>query len=638
MKQKNRFLSLFLFILLPVALLSGCNNTTFDGLVKDTRIHNVGSKAKMTSLLKDAQDESSSKYSGWAFDGGVNTPTAEGGGSQDRDYVDTNEQVEGVKEGDVVKTDGYQIYYAPRYHNVIRIIDVEDDYDVSVHDSIDLGDTYIESLYLLDDYLVVIGYTYENLGSSYRGEEYMSYCWWSPTGTVVVIDRQTNDVVYRLMLDSFFMDHRIIDDSIFLVSHKYVYYGEIDYEYRPSYEITKGGSTVSQYTDFDSIFYFDDTPAYGMNVMTGIKLDTNPENISYTSGAYLGASSYYKNMYVNATDLYLVESTYHYEDNSYYTTSTISQFALDIEHASSSFVAAIIVAGISLNQFSLDVYDGYLRLATTERRSSWSVIDSVFGWWSETTIVNHLFVLQVDQEKQSFELVGHLSENLGKPNEDIKSVRFDGESAYVVTFRLTDPLYIIDLSNPALPSIAGEITQEGFDTYQHVWGEGNLIGIGYDADNSGIITGMKISAYNVTAGEEESLETYNIFSYDYSGNSSWSYGFSEALYNHKALLVSVEKGYLGFAVQAYEYGYENTQYGREWYYRYHSYYYLFSIDFASEYVISEPVIIEHPLSEDYYIGVDRGVMVDDYLYTLSDYGVITYSLAEQAIVEPTLIF
>ncbi|NCA97448.1 MAG: hypothetical protein EOM77_04680 [Bacteroidia bacterium] len=637
MKQSKRFLSLFLFLFMPVALLSGCESVGFDGLVKDTRIHNVGSKAKMTSLLKDAQEENASRYGGWAFDGDVNTPTMEGSGSVERDYVDTNEQVEGVKEGDIVKTDGYQIFYAPRYHNVIRIVDVEDDYDVSLEETIELGDTYVESLYLLDDYLVVIGYTYENL-DYYQGEEYMSYCWWSPTGTVVVIDRQSHDVVYRLMLDSFFMDHRIIDDSIFLISHKYVYYGEVGAEYRPVYEVTKGGETVQQFTDFDSIFYFDDTPAYGMNVMTGIKLANEPQNIAYTSNAYLGASSYYKNMYVNASDLYLVESTYHYTDNSYYTTSTISQFALDIDNASSSYVAAIIVAGMSLNQFSLDVYDGYLRIATTERRSTWSVVDTLFGWFSETTITNHLFVLRVEEEAQSFDLVGHLSENLGKPNEDIKSVRFEGETAYIVTFRLTDPLYVIDLSNPALPVVAGEIIQKGFDTYQHLWGDGNLIGIGYDADSNGIITGMKISAYNVNVSEEEALQTYNIFSYDYSDTSSWSYGFSEALYNHKALLVSVEKGYLGFAVQAYEYGYDSTQYGREWYYRYHSYYYLFKIDFAAEDVISEPLIIEHPMSEDYYIGVDRGVMVEDCLYTISDYGIITYSLINESVVEPTLLF
>jgi hypothetical protein len=246
--------------------------------------------------------------------------------------------------------------------------------------------------------------------------------------------------------------------------------------------------------------------------------------------------------------------------------------------------------------------------------------------------------MRVDSANETFALVGHLSENLGKPGEDIKSVRFEQNTAYIVTFLQTDPLYIIDLSNPAAPSIAGEIEQEGFDLYQHVWGEGNLIGIGYDADTNGMVTGMKLSAYNVKSGEEETLQTYNLYTYENANDSSWTYGFSEALYNHKAMLVSVDRGYLGFSVQAYEYGSVDTESGRVWYSIYHSYYYLFSIDFTKDNPISDPVIIEHPTSVDYYVGVDRGVMIDDYLYTISDQRIITYSLLDQAIIEPPLLF
>ena len=194
-------------------------------------------------------------------------------------------------------------------------------------------------------------------------------------------------------------------------------------------------------------------------------------------------------------------------------------------------------------------------------------------------------------------------------------------------------------STASSPIIVGEILQPGFDTYQHVLGDNRLIGIGYNADENGFVTGMKISAYNVLSGEEETLQTYNIFSYDYSSGTSWSYGFSEALYNHKALLVSVERGYFGFAVQAYEYGYvESSGSGGSWYAIYHSYYYLFKIDFANEDPIADPIIIEHPSSNDYYVGVDRGLMIDDYVYTLSDQIVITYSLVDARILEPHLVF
>lgn len=637
MKMRSRWSSLLLLTLMPFALLSGCRGSGNDGLLNNTKIHSVESKSKMSALLKEAEEENSKSYGGIGFfDNGTNSPVAEDSGSGSRDYVDTNEQVEGVKEGDIVKTDGYDIFYAPRYHNVIRVVSVEDNYDVTLARTIELDNTYVESLYLLDKYLVVIGYTFdEELG--YGDEESMYYRWWSPTGTVVVIDRTTFEIAYRLITDSFFMDHRVIDNSVFLVSHKYLYLGDVDYEYRPMYKETREGVTDVEYLDYESMYYFDGSPAYGMNVLTGIKITDDADNIFYTADAYLGASASYKKMYVNASDMYLVESIYHYEENAYWTTSVISQFALDIDSASSSHVASGIILGISLNQFSVDVYDGYLRVATTERKASWTVLEFL-GWRSESTITNHLFILKVVKENEAFDLIGHLSEGLGKPNEEIKSVRFEGETAYIVTFLLTDPLYIIDLSNPAEPAIDGQIIQEGFDTYQHEWGVGNLIGIGYDADEFGSITGMKISAYNVVQGEEKTIQTYEILSYGYADDASWSYGYSEALYNHKALLISVPKGYLGFAVEAMEYGYQDEGMGREWYYRYHSYYYLFKIDFTKENPIAEPIIIQHPTSQDYYLGVDRGVMIDDYVYTLSDYGVITYSLTGGVVVEPPLLF
>jgi Beta propeller domain. len=120
---------------------------------------------------------------------------------------------------------------------------------------------------------------------------------------------------------------------------------------------------------------------------------------------------------------------------------------------------------------------------------------------------------------------------------------------------------------------------------------------------------------------------------------SWSYSYSEALWNHKALLVSVEDGLFGFPVQGYEYGYDSdaSPEGEQWYYLYHSYYYLFRIDFTKENPIPEPVVIEHPSSDNYYVNVDRAVMVEGYVYTLSDKEVIAYDLAANAIVESPLI-
>jgi uncharacterized secreted protein with C-terminal beta-propeller domain len=80
-----------------------------------------------------------------------------------------------------------------------------------------------------------------------------------------------------------------------------------------------------------------------------------------------------------------------------------------------------------------------------------------------------------------------MSEGLGKPNEEIKSFALKARP-HISSLSCLPILYIIDLSKPSEPTIAGQIVQEGFDTLQHEWGAGNLIGIGYDADQFGSIT------------------------------------------------------------------------------------------------------------------------------------------------------
>ena len=92
--------AMFLFLLLPIALLSGCEGHNFDGLIQQTNIHSVGSKAKMSSLLKDAADNSDFRTNGWGVGMEGDVATSEDAESDPRDYVDTNEQVEGVKEGE----------------------------------------------------------------------------------------------------------------------------------------------------------------------------------------------------------------------------------------------------------------------------------------------------------------------------------------------------------------------------------------------------------------------------------------------------------------------------------------------------------------------------------------------------------
>src|SRR5205807_2322356 len=115
-----------------------------------------------------------------------------------------------------------------------------------------------------------------------------------------------------------------------------------------------------------------------------------------------------------------------------------------------------------LNQFSMDEYQGHFRIATT--------IGEPWGGGSNPS-VNNLYVLD-----ESLKTVGSL-ENLA-PGERIYSTRFLGKRAYMVTFRNVDPLFAIDLADPAKPAVLGQLKIPGYSDYLHPYDENHLIGFG----------------------------------------------------------------------------------------------------------------------------------------------------------------
>lgn len=143
-------------------------------------------------------------------------------------------------------------------------------------------------------------------------------------------------------------------------------------------------------------------------------------------------------------------------------------------------VASGRVDGTLLNQYSLSEHDGDLRVATTKatRGSTQSMI----------TVLR--------RNGNTLGQVGHV-DGLGV-GERIYAVRYFGDTAYVVTFRQTDPLYTVDLSDPAAPKVTGELKITGYSAYLHGAGEGRLIGVGQEADTSGRTTGAQISLFDTT--------------------------------------------------------------------------------------------------------------------------------------------
>ena len=188
----------------------------------------------------------------------------------------------------------------------------------------------------------------------------------------------------------------------------------------------------------------------------------------------------------------------------------IHQFRLD-EGTGATYIASGEVEGRLLNQFAMSEYNGDLRVATTT--DNWGN----FGDQSESTV----FVLRPNGT--DLEQISSIS-GLGK-GEQIQAVRFIDDVGYVVTFRQVDPLYVIDLSDPANPVLDGELKIPGYSAYLHPVGDGLLLGVGQDATDEGRTTGTQLSLFDVSdPSNPQRISTLPIG------------GQSEVEWDHKAFL------------------------------------------------------------------------------------------------------
>lgn len=529
-----------------------------------------------------------------------------------RDFIDTNVQVEGVMEADIIKTDGYTIYYASRYQNKVRVVDILSDGKLDIRADIDLGNLYTDSLYLTETQLIIIGYVYEYFYvtpfeddfSFFRG--YASY-----TGSVQVYDRDTLELTYELKTNTNFYEHRLIGDALYLISNKYITKNDLV----PTYVETRNNHVDEFALSYDDIYYFDSIPAQYMTVVAVIDL------VDYTmnSEAFLG---YVNQIYASENAIYTTSIVYRHSEQSgwlnwgYTNAYThIVKYNIDSENKTFRYAANGQVKGYVNDPYWMDEYNDYFRIVTTETTWHNSIQQKD----------NRLFILKENPNEQVFTEVGSVLSGIGKPLEDIKSVRFNKEIVNIVTFRTIDPLYTIDLSDPENPVILPDpIEEPGYNTYMHVWNEDYyLIGLGLDEQNQ-----VKLSAYDTSENNPNTglpLETFNFPRIGDFGSTVFSY--SEALYNPKALMVDVEKGIFAFPVNSHRYVLDPV----DGYYRSHytSQYYVFFIDFNAEQIISDPIIITHR-EQTYYSGIDRGVYVSGnnftMIYTLSFSEVVAYNL------------
>ncbi|MDE0654199.1 MAG: beta-propeller domain-containing protein [bacterium] len=163
---------------------------------------------------------------------------------------------------------------------------------------------------------------------------------------------------------------------------------------------------------------------------------------------------------------------------------------------SAAYEASGSVAGHLLNQFALHERAGHLFVAATEGPP---------GRFGGT--VSRIVAL--GQRGDRLVEVGEVGD-LGR-GERIFAVRYIGDRAYVVTFRRVDPLYVVDLSDPARLAVLGELKIPGFSSYLHPIGDGLLVGVGRDVTEWGRDRGLKISLFDVAdASDPREIDTWTL--------------------------------------------------------------------------------------------------------------------------------
>ncbi len=449
-----------------------------------------------------------------AINGSVTTGTSSALGDH-ADFGVTNTQYFDVDEDDIIKNDGKYIYILSDW--TVKIVEAKTMKLVSNTDVYYNSTTGAEGMYLWGETLVVVGTDWDK----------------EPKSRLIIYDisdRKKPVKTNEFSQDGNYFSSRLVDGRVILLSQYSVYPEEIEiYNGYAKYEdiapeTETNGEIDTLSPQMISILPQDDNHSNTYVVMSTVDLES-PEFEPKTS-AILGNGA---EVYCTTNYLYIIANRYQYKENdgaiiSFSTSdvkTTIHRFTFENGVIEADGTGE--VEGRILNQFSLDERDGYIRIATTLTES------------------NQITVL--DKNLKQVAKIDGIA-----PGETIQSVRYIGKYGYVVTFRQTDPLFVIDFSDMKKPEIVGELKIPGFSSYLHPF-NGYLVGIGTDGDENGTVDALKISLFDISdPTKPQEIDRFIIKN-------------ANANANHKTVMDCSNRNILGFIYNEYEpmLGYMNTK-------------------------------------------------------------------------------
>ena len=523
-------------------------------------IEDLETSAETSEAASGAMNSGSDEYyySDEAKYGSADADLSESSKEGGKDYSTTNLQMEGVDESDIAKIDGSYIYTVEDKYIVITDIRDGKLEEVTRFLPKDCGaaDRVME-IYVDGDQLILVVQGYEtSLGESSKAgsdkensdkessdeeiavsdaSEDSAFCYKmngkSTTQIQVysIVDRRNPEFEGRLIQDGYYNTSRKIGDVVYLFTQYHMTSDVVEYvekEYTSVIPKVNGEKVAA-----GEIYLPESSGESGILVSS---LDVNKPDKVLDSKLVISG---YAQTYISKDALYLYEEDY---DGAMIT--NIAKFALDEGRISG--VAATAVRGYVRDTFAINASDGYLRVLTTD--------------YSTEDEVNALYILD-----ENLKLTGQLTGIA--PGEEIYAARFMGNTGYFVTYRNTDPLFTVDLSDPAKPEIIGELKVTGFSEYLHFWDDTHLLGIGYESDEkTGNIENIKISMFNIENPGEVTEEAKLVLK---------DVDYSEALYDYKSVIISKDKNLIGLVCEDYSgsgikqtyqiYSYENGAFKKQ---------------------------------------------------------------------------
>lgn len=444
------------------------------------------------SAVAESAEDSTSMKSTASADRSV---AQNGKASGEASYSETNVRQDGVDEADVVKTDGRYLYTLKDNGSAVSIVDtangkLKEAASVRVEE-----DDRIREFYVSDGHLILI--------SEFNQEREDGTWTYASTDTRVttydITDPEKPEKAGEVTQSGSYTSSRLTDGHLYLFTQ---YSVDVTSGITPKDKKDYIPYVNQQMLEADDIYLPPFSQAYMYEVVSSVDI-AKPGEIQDSKAIFSDGGE----LYVSNDNIYWYETQWSDKTETVIKRISYKDGKLKAEASGK-------VDGYINDSFSIDEYDGYLRVVTTD---------------DET---NGLYILNSNMKE-----VGSIT-GLAE-GERVYSARLLGDTGYFVTYEQTDPLFSVDLSDPKNPKIIGKLKIPGFSEYLHFYGENLLLGIGMDVDEDGFTTnGVKLSMFDISdSSDVKEIQKYtleNVYS-------------AAVMYDYKAVLIDPEKNVIGFA-------------------------------------------------------------------------------------------